>query len=131
MSPTSRTRMLRTLACAVTLSATILVAGSECDFGVGVAYAPAGDGDYPPEAFIATTEPVYFEGHAAYWYGNSWYYRDGDHWNHYNREPQALHQRRMQAPPQQRTYGPPRGRPAPVAQRPGRPPAVQRNGRHR
>jgi hypothetical protein len=38
--------------------------------------------DYPPDAYIATTEPVYFEGHAAYWYGGRWFYRDGARWGH-------------------------------------------------
>ena len=68
--------------------------------------------DYPPDAYIATTEPVYFEGRAAYWYGGRWYYRDGGRWGHYDREPPALYQRRMQAPPVRRTYEEPwRGRP--------------------
>ena len=123
------------MACAVTLSATIVVAaGSGCGLRVGVAYAPSEYGDYPPDAYIATAEPVYFEGRASYWYGNSWFYRDGDHWSRYNREPQALRQRRMQAPPRRRTYEPLRGRPAgplPIGQRSGRPPTGQRPGRDR
>src|SRR5580700_6244407 len=34
--------------------------------------APA-DAQYvaPPAEYIATTEPVYYEGHAAYWYGTT------------------------------------------------------------
>jgi hypothetical protein len=46
---------------------------------------------YPPSAFIATTSPVYYEGHASYWYGNRWWYRDGRSWRGYEREPAYLH----------------------------------------
>jgi hypothetical protein len=93
----------------------MVAASTACTWGVGVGY-PAAPGayydDYPPDAYIATTEPVYFEGHAAYWYGNRWYYRDGARWSHYDREPPVLYQRRMQAPPVRRTYEQPwRGRP--------------------
>ena len=132
MSPASRTRMLRAMACAVTLSATIVVAaGSGCGLRVGVAYAPSEYGDYPPDAYIATAEPVYFEGRASYWYGGRWYYRDGNRWGHYDREPAALRQRRAQVAPRQRTYEQPsRGRQAPAghaaAPRPAQRPAHQR-----
>ena len=61
---------------------------------------------YPPDGYIATTEPVYYEGHATYWYGGNWYYRDGNRWSHYDREPPALQQRRMQAAPVRRSYTP-------------------------
>ncbi len=44
----------------------------------------------PPPAFIATTPPVYFEGHPAYWYGNRWYFRDGAGWHFYHHEPGYL-----------------------------------------
>jgi uncharacterized membrane protein YgcG len=45
----------------------------------------------PPPEYVATTEPVYYEGHAAYWYGNHWNWRD-EHggWNHYGQEPGFL-----------------------------------------
>ena len=46
---------------------------------------------FPPAAFIATSTPVYFEGHAAYWYGDRWYYRDGRDWRYYHEEPHYLH----------------------------------------
>ena len=55
-----------------------------------------GDDDYPPADFLATTEPVYFEGHAAYWYHNRWFYRNGGHWGHYDHEPAGLAARRGQ-----------------------------------
>lgn len=54
------------------------------------------DGNYPPADYIATMQPVYFEGHASYWYNNRWYYRDGGHWGHYDREPAGLAAHRAQ-----------------------------------
>ncbi|HVR60272.1 MAG TPA: hypothetical protein VMU50_00160 [Polyangia bacterium] len=90
--------------------------------GCAVGY-PAGYGgdyyDYPPDAYIATTEPIYFEGRATYFYGGRWYYRDGGRWSHYDREPPGLYQRRMQAPPVRRSFERYSARPAPRA--PGRP----------
>ena len=44
----------------------------------------------PPFWFIATASPVYFDGHATYWYGDHWYYRDGGAWRYYNDEPSHL-----------------------------------------
>jgi hypothetical protein len=104
----------------------LLAAGATgCE--VGVAYPVADDGDVPPAAFIATTEPVYYEGHAAYWYHDRWYYRDGARWSHYDREPPALAQRRAQAAPRQRVYEAPR-RAAPARSAP-RPAAGREGGR--
>jgi hypothetical protein len=101
------------LGTAVTVTAT-----AGCGVEVGSGYAT--DGDYPPDAYIATAEPYYFDGRPSYWYGGHWYYRDRGHWSHYDREPSALYQRRMQAAPARRNYevgrrGPPPavvGRPA-------------------
>jgi hypothetical protein len=45
---------------------------------------------YPPAEYIATTEPVYYEGRAAYWYGDRWYYRTGNGWDYYRGEPGYL-----------------------------------------
>lgn len=45
----------------------------------------------PPAWFIATASPVYYEGHASYWYGDRWYYRDGGAWRNYHAEPGYLH----------------------------------------
>jgi hypothetical protein len=45
---------------------------------------------FPPAAYIATAAPVYFEGHAAYWWGNRWYYREGPSWRYYHAEPPFL-----------------------------------------
>ena len=88
---------------------------------VGVAGGGYGyDGDYPPDAYIATTEPFYFDGRPTYWYGGQWYYRDGGRWAHYNREPPALYQRRMQGAPVRRNYeGGWRGAPPAAVSRPG------------
>ncbi len=110
---------LRTLACALTFGA-LAATSAGCTMGVTGADYPPGDyppGDYPvgaydnypPDAFIATAEPIYFDGHASYWYGNRWYYRDGGGWNHYDHEPAGLYQRRAAAPVMRRNYEPARG----------------------
>lgn len=59
----------------------------------------------PPPEYIASTEPVYYEGHAAYWYNNHWYWRD-DHggWQHYDHEPPFLADRRAHFPPGRRSW---------------------------
>lgn len=59
----------------------------------------------PPPEFIATTEPAYYEGHAAYWYNGHWFWRD-EHgaWNHYDREPPFLADRRAHFPPARRSW---------------------------
>ena len=109
MKPASRTTMWQKTAAMAFLGAVILgVAG--CDVGVGAGYPAGYYGDYPPDGFIATTEPTYFEGHASYWYGGRWYYRDGGRWGHYDREPAALSGRRAQGPMVRRSYEPYRGR---------------------
>jgi hypothetical protein len=59
----------------------------------------------PPAWFIATAAPVYFEGHAAYWYGNRWYYRDGAAWRYYDREPDHLRDYRGHHEPGRQFYG--------------------------
>ena len=53
------------------------------------------DGD-PSAAFVATTQPYYYDGRPAYWYGNRWRYRQGAGWAHYRTEPAPLHAARMQ-----------------------------------
>jgi hypothetical protein len=82
----------------------VAVSSAGCAVEAGPVYPGYGD-DYPPDTFIATTDPVYFEGHAAYWYGNRWFYRDGGRWNHYDREPAGLAQRRGQGSPARYSYG--------------------------
>jgi hypothetical protein len=99
-------KMRRAIACAAAFGATalLMVGTTACEVEGGPVYPAGYYDDYPPDSFIATTEPFYFEGHAAYWYGNRWYYRDGNHWGHYDREPAGLAQRRMQGGPRRRTY---------------------------
>jgi len=48
----------------------------------------------PPSAYIATTQPEYFEGRPVYWYNDNWYYRDHGRWSYYRSEPRYLRERR-------------------------------------
>lgn len=68
----------------------------------------------PPDTYIATAEPVYYQGRPAYWYQNHWYWRDNNGaWNYYHDEPAELHEHRMHAPPARHPderRPPPRGR---------------------
>ncbi len=107
--------------------AAILVAAMGCGLEFGPAYHSGYYyDDYPPDAYIATATPIYYEGRPAYWYGDRWYYRDGGRWNHYDREPAMLQQRRAGAPAPRRNYEPGFGRPA------GRPgPGRRGDGDHR
>jgi hypothetical protein len=88
----------------------VVATTAACGVEVGAGYGD-GYGDYPPDAYIATTEPFYFDGRPTYWYGGQWYYRDGGRWNHYDHEPAALYQRRVQGPPVRRNYESWRGAP--------------------
>ncbi len=88
-----RARFVGVLAAALVCAAAAVTSGCEVSAYPDNYY---GDGDYPPADFVATTEPVYFEGHAAYWYHNGWYYRDGGRWGHYDHEPAGLAARRGQ-----------------------------------
>lgn len=58
----------------------------------------------PPPVFVATTQPVYYEGHASYWYGNRWHWRDGHGWHVYSSEPGYLRDHRGHAPPPRPHY---------------------------
>ena len=49
---------------------------------------------FPPPAFRATVEPVYYEGRASYYYQGRWYYQDGGNWEYYREEPVILRERR-------------------------------------
>jgi hypothetical protein len=100
---------LRSAACAVALGVAVVSTSGCGGFEVTGEY-PVGYYDgYPPDAYIATTEPVYFEGHAAYWYGGYWYYRDGGRWGHYDHEPAGLYARRMHGGAGRHSYEPSRG----------------------
>ena len=56
----------------------------------------------PPAAYIATSQPEYFEGRPVYWYNNNWYYRDHGRWSYYRREPVYLRDRRAHWTPERR-----------------------------
>lgn len=56
----------------------------------------------PPAAYIATSQPEYFEGRPVYYYNNSWYYRDHGRWSYYRREPVYLRDRRAHWAPARR-----------------------------
>lgn len=60
---------------------------------------------FPAPEFIATTQPIFFEGHAAYWFGGRWYYREGNAWRYYRDEPAFLRDRRMHREPERHFYG--------------------------
>ena len=107
--------MLRRFAFTVALGASVVATAGCGGLEMGADY-PGGDGsaygDYPSDAYIATTEPVYYGGYPSYWYGGRWYYRNGGGWNHYDREPAGLYQRRMQGAQRRRTYESPGGHPS-------------------
>jgi hypothetical protein len=65
----------------------------ETDDGV---YGTADVAADPTPAFVATTEPVYYDGRPTYWYGSRWNYREGGRWNSYRAEPQPLRATRTQ-----------------------------------
>jgi hypothetical protein len=55
---------------------------------------------YPDNAYIATAEPVYYNGSAHYWYRDRWYYRNGRNWAWYRGgEPGYLHDYRYRVWP--------------------------------
>jgi hypothetical protein len=55
---------------------------------------------YPDNAYVATAEPVYYNGFAHYWYRDRWYYRNGRSWAWYRGgEPGYLHDYRFRAWP--------------------------------
>ena len=75
---------------AITLVITIAIAlGSSTEARAQVVITFA-----PPAAYIATSQPEYFEGRPVYWYNNNWYFRDHGRWSYYRREPVYLRDRR-------------------------------------
>jgi hypothetical protein len=50
--------------------------------------------DWPTGTYVASYEPVYYNGFAHYFYHNHWYYRDHGAWRGYDHEPGFLHDRR-------------------------------------
>jgi hypothetical protein len=80
------------LACVVLLFGAI---GCYDDYGYDTGYAANATvddtaDDYPPDSYIATAQPFYYEGRPAYFYNNRWFYRDGARWNYYRSEPAVL-----------------------------------------
>ena len=82
----------------------VVIASALC--GVCLVGVPAaGQWAPPPPEFIASTEPVYYEGRAAYWYHDHWYWRDAHGaWSHYDVEPAFLADRRAHFPPARRFW---------------------------
>lgn len=100
----SAERSLRLATCALALGAAFVAGGCEAYVRPGVAVVDVRD--YPPDEYVATIEPYYYEGHASYWYDGRWYYRDGGRWGHYDREPPHLRELRVRAAPVPRVYEP-------------------------
>jgi hypothetical protein len=50
----------------------------------------------PPSEWVASYEPVYFNGFPHYLYRDHWYYRDHGAWRGYDHEPPFLHDRRAE-----------------------------------
>jgi hypothetical protein len=109
MSRTSQRCLLPRLIGIVMLGA-MVVTTAGCELETGPEYPGGAYLDYPPDAYIATTEPWYFDGQACYWYGGFWYYRNGGRWGRYDREPAVLHARRMQGGQARHAYEPSGGR---------------------
>jgi hypothetical protein len=74
------------------------VVATTCFFAIAIGAPAVGEAqmvvEAPPPAFIASSTPEYYEGRPVYFFNNAWYYRDGDHWNYYRREPDFLRERR-------------------------------------
>jgi len=111
MSRPGWTRVLRRMFCAAVTLGAIALAAAGCGVEVGAEY-PTGVYDGCSDAYVATTDPVYYDGRPAYWCGGYWQYREGGRWRRYEREPRELGERRMRAPSPRRVYEPSRGRPA-------------------
>ena len=48
----------------------------------------------PPDAYVASYAPIYYNGFAHYWWHTHWYYRDHGAWHWWTTEPVFLHQHR-------------------------------------
>jgi hypothetical protein len=118
MNDVTLNRRLRNTLLMVALSLAFVGAGA-CGVELEASYpGTVYDDEYPPDALIATTEPIYFEGRPTYWYRGRWHYREGGRWHHYDREPRDLYERRVRGLPMRRRYETPVSRgPAPA---PGR-----------
>src|SRR5580698_4891279 len=77
------------------VAASVATAGAQISVSIG----------FPTPEFIATSEPVVYAGHAAYFFGGRWYYRDGNAWRYYRNEPPELRDHRMHHEPDRHLYG--------------------------
>ena len=110
MSSDRRAHLQSALFLIVILGGSLLTT-SACELDAGADYPSAGGYvGYPPDAYIATTEPWYLDGQACYWYGGFWYYRHGGRWGRYDHEPAALRARRLQGGQARHGYEPYGGR---------------------
>jgi hypothetical protein len=82
------------------LGAAFLFAGSSVPARAGIHVSIS-----LPVEIIATDTPVYFEGHASYWYGDRWYYRERGEWYEYREEPVYLRDYREHHYRERRFYG--------------------------
>lgn len=48
----------------------------------------------PPSEYVASYEPVYYNGSAHYFWHRYWHYRDHGIWHRWDREPAFLHDHR-------------------------------------
>jgi hypothetical protein len=66
----------------------VVAAGALASVALVARSAQADEWVPPPAEVVVSSEPVWYEGHAHYWYGNHWYWRD-EHggWQHYDHEP--------------------------------------------
>jgi hypothetical protein len=48
----------------------------------------------PPTSYVASYEPIYYNGWAHYWWHDHWYYRDHGAWHWWDKEPGFLHDHR-------------------------------------
>ena len=84
---------------------TLMTLGAALFVGALAAPASAGIHISLPIEIVATDTPVYYEGHAAYWYGDRWYYRSGREWYEYREEPVYLRDYRLHHVHERRFYG--------------------------
>lgn len=59
---------------------------------------------FPSVEFRATSRPVYYDGHASYWYRGRWYYQEGRAWRSYREEPRHLREYRDKHAPGRKHY---------------------------
>ena len=82
------------------LFAKALIAALPLSMVAGLALAQVPAPPPPPDTYVATVEPTYYNGQPVYWYQDHWYWRDANNnWQYYAQEPQFLHDHRMHGPP--------------------------------